>query len=66
MVTFEPNELRSDRKQASVSIPNDDVNEADEFFIVILELVGGVNRVNLVNQNVSLCRIVDADRKGYD
>ncbi len=62
-VTFEPNDLINDQQQLSIFVPNEEVNEAVEFFFVVLELVGGENRVILEQQSISLCRIVDTDSK---
>ena len=48
-----------------IAVNNDAINEADEVFIVYLELVDAVdlNRVHLGVRNGSLCRIGDNDRK---
>ncbi len=51
--------------QVSIPIIDDDINEGDEIFAVILELIDAVdpNRVDLNFRNASLCRIGDNDRK---
>ena len=48
-----------------IILTNDVINEADEVFVVHLEVVDAVdpNRVNLESRNASLCRIGDNDRK---
>ena len=47
----------------SVMIVNDDIDEVNEVFAVLLELVSAVNpdKVFLDERNASLCRIVDDD-----
>ena len=65
-VTFSRNEANpSEDRPVSIVIDDDVVNEADEVFVVLLELVSDVpaDRVNLQVQNASLCRIEDDDRK---
>ena len=44
---------------------NDDTNEAEEDFVVIIEFVGAINpgAVDLSVQNASVIRIRDDDRK---
>ena len=48
-----------------INVTDDIINEADEVFVVHLELVDAVdpNRVDLGVRNASLCRIGDDDRK---
>ena len=49
-----------------VAIVDDDVNEAmEQDFVVVLRLSESVNQesVSLDTRNVSLCRIIDNDRK---
>ena len=48
-----------------IPITDDEVNEAEEFFAVLLEVVDAVSpeRVDISGRNVSLCFIVDNDRK---
>ena len=47
----------------SVPVVDDDINEEDEFFAILLELVSAVNpdRVDLSERNISLARIYDDD-----
>ena len=47
----------------SVMVVNDDIDEEDELFAVLLELVSAVNpnRVDLGERNISLLRIADDD-----
>ncbi len=51
--------------QVSIPIIDDDINEGDEVFAVILELIDAVdpNRVDLSFLNACLCTIIDNDRK---
>ena len=48
-----------------INVRDDTINEADEVFVVLLEVVDAVdpNRVDLGVRNASLCRIGDDDRK---
>ena len=48
-----------------IPLTDDIINEANEVFVVRLELVTAVdpNRVDLTDRNASLCRIGDNDRK---
>ena len=48
-----------------ISLTDDTINEADEVFVVLLELNATMdpNQVNLGARNASLCRIGDNDRK---
>ncbi len=48
-----------------IAITDDGINEAEEVFVVILELVAAQNpdKVDLNVRNVSLCTIGDNDRK---
>ena len=47
----------------SVPVVNDDIEEVDELFVLLLELVSAVNpdRVDLSERNISLLRIYDDD-----
>ena len=47
----------------SVNVIDDDIDERDEFFAVLLELVSAVtpDRVDLSEKNISLLRITDDD-----
>ena len=47
----------------SVPVVNDDIEEVDELFVLVLELVSAVNpdRVDLSERNISLARINDDD-----
>ena len=47
----------------SVPVVNDDIDEVDELFAVLLELVSAVNpdRVDLSERNISLLQITDDD-----
>ena len=51
----------------SVMVVNDDIDEDDELFAVLLEVVDAVNphRVNLTERNISVLRIADDDSE-YD
>ena len=64
-IIFEANEFTRDDVVSQISIINDEINEADEFFVVVLEIVDAVNPaiVDLSVQNASLCQIMDNDRK---
>ena len=68
IITFDPDEDRGrNNNELSVPIPifDDSIDEANEqVFIVQLKVVGGAN-VNSVtiSRQVSLCRIIDDDRK---
>ena len=48
-----------------IPINDDEINEPNEYFMISLVLVGAIHpeRVNLDNRNVSVCKIVDNDRK---
>ena len=58
------NEQRDD-VATPIPITNDDIDEVDEVFVVVLELVDAVNpdRVDILVRPASLCRIVDEDSK---
>ena len=60
---FESNEHSDDRLRTSVMLFDDDVNEAEEVFVVLLELVSAENpdKVDLSQRKASLCRIGDDD-----
>ena len=47
----------------SVMVVDDDIDEEDELFAILLELVSAVNpdRVDLSERNISLLRITDDD-----
>ena len=47
----------------SVPVVDDDIDEEDKFFAILLELVSAVNpdRVDLSERNISLARINDDD-----
>ena len=47
----------------SVPVVDDDIDEDDEFFAILLELVSAVNpdRVDLSERNISLLQITDDD-----
>ena len=49
----------------SVMVVDDDIDEDDELFAVLLEVVDAVNpdRVNLTERNISLFQITDDDGK---
>ena len=56
--------IGSDRSLAmSMMVVDDDIDEVDELFAVLLELVSAVNpdRVDLSERNISLLRINDDD-----
>ena len=64
-ITFEPN--TGYRKDILIPVPifDDAINEAEEVFVVVLELVDAVNpgTVDLKEINATLCKILDNDRK---
>ena len=67
-ITFPANEnmLRPITEvQADVTIVDDEINEADEQqFIVFLEVVSGIDTSHIrIVQNMSICHIIDDDRK---
>ena len=47
----------------SVPVVNDEIDEVDELFVLLLELVSAENpdRVDLIERNISLARINDDD-----
>ena len=57
--------LVGNRRSLAMSVPivDDDIDEEDEFFAILLELVSAVNpdRVDLSERNISLLRIYDND-----
>ena len=66
MEAFPADESGNPVTDVNVPVPifDDEVNEAEQFFIVTLEVVSAEN-INLIqlDQNVSRCRIIDNDRK---
>ena len=67
-ITFEPDEDSDiNNKLVSVSITNDDINEAiEQFFVIQMALVSSVNPSSVeLSRAASLGRIVDDDRKLY-
>ena len=57
--------LAGDDRSLALSVPvvNDDIDEDDELFVLLLELVSAVNpdRVDLSERNISLLQITDDD-----
>ena len=62
-VAEQPHFLLGSITRVTVTIIDDDINEVDEFFSILLELVSAVNphRVDLGERNISLLRIYDDD-----
>ncbi len=64
MVTFEPSLLSSEDMPANVNIIDDAINEAEEFFVVTIEIVNSVDPARvIVQRRSSLCIIGDNDRE---
>lgn len=63
-VTF-PRDGENLTVRAEIEIFDDEINEADEVFAVLLEVLTDVpvGQVDLLTRNASLCTIVDNDRK---
>ena len=63
--TFAISNNQRDDVATPIPITNDDIDEVDEVFVVVLELVDAVNpdRVDILVRSASLCRIVDEDSK---
>ena len=51
--------------QVTIGIQDDAINEAEQVFVVQLQLVNSINRnsIDISDQPSSLCRIIDNDRK---
>ena len=50
---------------ADIPIVNDEINEAEEEFVVVLEVASNItNQVELTTQT-TVCRIPASDRKGH-
>ena len=67
-VRFEPDErlAQVSNMPAAIFVVDDKVNEATrQYFVGVLSLVGSINQsaVSLRMRNVTLCTIVDNDRK---
>jgi len=48
---------------AEIPILNDEINEAEEEFVVVLEVVSNTNNSVELTTNVTVCRIPASDRK---
>ena len=61
-VTFEPSNILLEDAVVDIPVMDDDINEALETFVVLLEVVSANGRVE-IRRNVSLCRIQNDDRE---
>ena len=50
---------------ADIPIIDDEINEADEEFVVVLEVVGNITNPVVFTTNAAVCRIPPNDRKGH-
>ena len=64
-VRFEPDGQSNNTVVVNVPTDNDDVNEANQYFVVLLEVMQAddQNRVDLTAGNISTCMIEDDDCK---
>ena len=50
---------------ADIPIVDDEINEAEEYFVVVLEVVSNTTNPVAFTTQTTVCRIVQNDRKGY-
>ena len=65
-IIFEPDEDEGDNERdAPIPITNDNVNEAEQVFVVHLILINSSNpgSIDVMYRSSSLCRIIDDDCK---
>ena len=62
-IEMEPSDLTQEDFPFTVSVVADEINEASEFFILILRVESADGAVDTSIRNTTRCEIIDDDRK---